>query len=86
MTKDKDDDDEHLVFRRGRNGLNAIVFLHKKVDGCQAATQMLAALNDLKSKGVFEEFVGIITVIDEVDDRVVRDNIRGLFENLVVVI
>ena len=47
---------------------------------------MLATLNDLHTESIDEELVGIRGVIDEVDDGIVCDNVRGLFDDLEVIL
>ena len=47
---------------------------------------MLAALNNLSTESVNKELVSVWGIVDEVDDSVVGDNVRGLFDGLVIIL
>jgi hypothetical protein len=47
---------------------------------------VLATLDNLQTKGVDKEIVGIRGVINKVDDGVVRDDVCSLLDGLVVVL
>ena len=47
---------------------------------------MLTALNDLDAKGILEELVGLVTVINEIYYDVIGDNVGGLLDSEVVII
>lgn len=65
--------------------VEGVVPLHKKVDARQATAKVLATLDDLQAKRINKEVVRIGGIIDEVDDSVISDDIRGLLYSLVVV-
>ena len=47
---------------------------------------MLTTLDNLKTEGIKKKLVGVGSVIDEVDNSIVRNDIRGLFDGFVIVL
>lgn len=74
------------VRRRSKIRLDSVILLHKEIDGSQIATKELTALHYLETKSVFEEIVRAFSLVDQVDNGVVGDDVGDTFDDFMIVV